>query len=132
MLGVTNLYPAPQQLQGFSADEIFGADPQEIAEAVMGLDGILSAGYVFVPIRQHITLQADSASNDVFDNWVAAQQAQKDVYFGNAIITLPSLQKKWTMTNGVLATFPPIPDAARTLRPRRYSIVWQVASPAPA
>jgi len=130
MLSISNLFDSPQQLQGFSADDIFTTEPLASAEAIMGLDGRLSAGFVFVPTTQSIMLQADSLSNDIFDQWWLAQQIAKDMYFANAVIVLTSIGKKWTMTKGVLSSFPPLPDAAKTLRPRRFSIIWESGTPA--
>lgn len=131
MLSISSLYVIPQQIQGFSADDIFSTDPLESAEVMMGVDGVLSAGFVYVPIKQSIMLQADSASNDIFDYWWTAQQQQKDIYFANATVTLISIGTKYQLTNGVLSTYPPIPDAGKTLKPRRYAITWERVTPSP-
>ena len=130
-LAVTGLFSTPIQLQGFSAEDIFTTAPLASAETLMGLDGILSGGFVFVPVVQNITLQADSASNALFDQWWQQQQLAKDVYTANGIVILTSIGAKWVLTNGFLTSFPPIPDAARTLRPRRFAITWNSVSPAP-
>lgn len=129
MLSIPSLYVVPQQLQGFSADDIFSTDPLESAEVSMGVDGHLAAGFVYVPIKQNIMLMADSASNDIFDNWWTAQQQIKDLYFANALVTLTSISKKYTMTRGVLTTFPPLPDAGKTLKMRRFGITWESVAP---
>lgn len=136
MLTVANvngdsLFGAPQALQQFSAEDIFTTGPLASAETVMGLDGVLSAGFVFVPVVQNITLQANSPSNDVFDQWWQQQQIAKEVYIADATVVLPALQQKWAMSRGFLTSYPPIADAARTLRPRRYAVTWNAVSPAP-
>ncbi|MGA1801484.1 phage tail fiber protein [Rhizobium sp. HT1-10] len=51
-LTIPGLFNTPVQLQGFSADNIYESEVQEIAETSMGVDGKLSAGYVFNPINQ--------------------------------------------------------------------------------
>lgn len=130
-LAVTGLFDAPFQLQGFSADNIFGTEPLASAETLMGLDGVLSAGFVFVPVIQNVELQADSASNSLFDQWWDAEQQTRDVYFAQGVVLLTSIARKWVLVNGVLTSYPPIPDAAKTLRPRRYGITWNSVSPAP-
>ena len=130
MLAIPPLFAVPIQLQGFSADNIFVTDPVTIAETSMGLDGILSAGFVFNAKTQSISLQADSASNNMFDTWVAAQELIKDTFRANGVVLLTAINKKWTMTNGILTTYPPIPDAARTLQPRRFTITWEKVQPA--
>lgn len=132
MLSIPPLYLVPQQLQGFAADDVFGTDPLANAETLMGVDGRLSGGFVFSPTMQNITLQADSRSNDIFQNWREAQIAALETLIANAVILLPSLGRKWTMTRGFLTQFPPLPDTKRVLQPRRYQITWESFSPAPA
>ena len=131
MLSVSGLFSTPIQLQGFSADDIFTTGPLASAETIMGLDGNLSGGFVFVPVVQNISLQADSASNGIFDQWWAAQQQAREVYIANGIITLTSIGTKWNMTRGFLTSYPPIPDAAKTLRPRRFAITWNQLAAVP-
>ena len=130
-LSIAGLYPTPVQLQGFAADDIFSTDPIDSAEVLMGVDGILSGGFVFVPIKQSIAIQADSSSNTIFDNWWAANQAATDVYFvANGVIILKSVGTKWALTNGFLTSYIPMPDAGKTLKPRKFGITWNTASPA--
>lgn len=124
-LSIPLVYPAPQQLSGFAAEDIFSTEAIDSAEVSMGVDGKLSAGFVFVPIKQNYVLQADSASNSVFDNWWGASQAAKDVYFANAVITLISIGQKYAMTNGILSSYAPSPDIGKILKPRRFTITWE-------
>lgn len=130
-LAVINLFPIPVQLQGFAADDIFDTDDIEPNEVLMGVDGILSGGRVNVPVAQTIHLQADSQSNQVFDQWNAAEQALQDSYIANGIVTLTGLGLKWTLTRGFLTRYKPIPQAKKLLQPRTYRITWNLVSPAP-
>ena len=72
MLTIPDLFPAPQQLQGFAADDVYGVNDLKSAEVLMGVDGKLSGGFVFVPIEWSISFQADSPSLDIFDQWWTA------------------------------------------------------------
>lgn len=130
-LGVTGLYTVPQQLQGFAADDVFSTEAIQSAEVLMGVDGNLSAGFVYVPVVQNISLQADSPSNDLFDQWWAAQQAAEETYIANALITLKAIGKKWTLTRGFLTKYSPVPDTKKLIQPRQYGITWNRVSPAP-
>ncbi len=130
-LAVSGIFDAPVALHGFSADDIFTTEAMASAEAIMGVDGVLSAGFVFVPVVQSIALQADSDSNAFFEQWWMTQQNAKEVFEANGVVILPSVQRKWALTRGFLNSFPPMPDAARTLRPRRYGIQWNFVAPAP-
>ncbi len=124
-LGIASVFPVPVPLQGFAADDIFDTDPLESAEVMMGVDGVLSAGFVFVPVKMSITLQADSASNLVFDAWYAAQQAAKEVFSAFGVVIFPTLGTKYALINGILSTYKPTPDAKRVLQPRKFAITWQ-------
>jgi len=130
-LAISNLYVVPQQIQGYSVDDVYDIDPLEIAETMMGVDGYLSAGYINVPIKQGITLMADSNANTIFDNWYSSQKQVQDVYYANGSITLPSLGVVYTMTKGVLTTYPPAPNARKVLQPRKFVITWESIVPAP-
>lgn len=132
MFSVTGLISTPQQLQGFAADDVLDTDPIDSAEVLMGVDGTLSAGFVFVPIQQNYHLQADSPSISLFDQWWSAQQQVQDVFFGAATIRLPSLGKKWNMVRGVLSQYKPIPDGRRILQPQAFRVTWNSMIPQPA
>lgn len=131
MLAVVDLFDTPQQLTQFSADDIFTTEPRQNAEIMMGVDGFMTAGFVYNPTVQNISLMADSNGNEIFDQWVQAMKVGKDVFYANATITLLSINKTFTCIKGALTSYPPMPDAARVLRPRRYTINWEEVTPAP-
>ncbi len=123
-LAITGLYPSPQVLQGYAADDGFSTDAVENAETVMGLDGHLSGGFVFNPIKQTIILMPDSASLVVFNNWSLAQLASREVLIANASITLPATGQKFVLTRGFLTSHKPIPDVKKVLQSVQYQITW--------
>ena len=131
MLAVPGVFDSPQPLQQFAADDIFTNDPVPAAEVAMGVDGFLAAGFVFSPVQWSVSLMADSPSNDFFDQWYRANVKAIDVFRCNGSLWLPSLGKKFAMTNGALTTYRVLPDAAKTLRSRAFVITWQSISPAP-
>lgn len=122
---VPGLYGSGVQLQGYAADKAFATETLELAETKMGVDGILTAGYVPNPVKQKITLQADSPSKDIFTTIMSATKQAKEVYWLAGVITLPSTGETFTLTRGVLASMHPIPDAEKTLSPQEYEITWQ-------
>ncbi len=130
-IGVTNVFPSPVQLQGFAADDIFSTDPLQSAELSMGVDGKLSAGFVFVAAVFAIALQADSESCDLFDQWWQFQQTQKELFPAFGVVQLTSVQRKWAMNKGYLTSYPPIPDGGKILKPRRFVITWESVLPSP-
>lgn len=130
MLSISGLFDSPQQLQGFSADDVFDTEATDAAETMMGVDGKLSAGYVPVPVNWSITLMADSDSNILFEQWYEAEKTARTKYWANATVLLPAIGRKWTMTNGVLMSLPQIPVAKKVLQPRKFGIRWESISPA--
>jgi hypothetical protein len=131
MLAVTGVFDTPVQLQGFSADDVFDTEAVEPAEIMQGVDGVMSAGFIYVPIKQGITLQADSDSNDLFEEWYRQQQAAVDIFFAQGTVRQPAIGKAYTMTKGVLSTYPSMADAKKVLQPRKFGITWERIEPAP-
>ena len=126
------LFPSPQRIQGFAADDVYDIDQIKSVEAVMGVDGVLSFGFVFVEVMQNITLQADSLSGTFFDIVWTQMQATQDVYPVNGLIILPGISTKFAMINGGLTGYKVAPDAKKTLQPRKFQITWNKIFPQPA
>ena len=131
-IAVATIFPIPQQIQGFATDDIYDIPAIKSVEVMMGVDGVLSAGFVYVAIVQEITLQADSASNAFFDTWWTQMQAAQDVYPASGLIKLPGIATKFTQTRGFLTGYKPAPGAKKVLQPRKYEITWQSIAPSPA
>lgn len=128
-LAVAGLFPTPQQLQGFAADDVFSSEKLNSAELSMGVDGRLSAGFVFVAAKWSVTLQADSESNFIFDQWYQAQQVGRELLPASGIVLLQTLNTKWTMTRGFLTGYTPIPDTKKKIEPRNFEMTWQSIVP---
>lgn len=125
------IYPVPQTLQGYSADAAFETDAVEPSEVVMGVDGIMSAGYVPVVTKQTIHLMPDSPSSDLFENWILAQKVAREIYYANAFISLPSIGRKYVLTQGVLSSVAQLPSARKVLQARAFVITWASVLPSP-
>jgi hypothetical protein len=130
-LTIPGVFNRPQQLQQFGVDDVADVDTLTIAETAMGVDGTLSGGYVFNAVKYIYTLQANSPSNFIFDQWKAAQDAQQDTFAANGLLTLKSLGTKWTWTNGFLTEYKPAPEIKKILQPRKFQITWERVAPQP-
>lgn len=130
MLAVPGVYAVPQQLQQFSADNVFGNDTVQANEVMMGVDGFLAAGFVFNPMPWTVELMADSPSNAFFDNWYQAMRVAVDTYRANGTVWLKSLNRKFDLQNGALTMYRPMSEAGKVMRPRQFQITWQNISPA--
>jgi hypothetical protein len=128
-LVVLGLFNTPQQLQGYAADDVFDTDAVEPAETVMGVDGRMSAGWVPYMTKQKYSIMADSPSALVFETWLAAQNAQRELFFANGTTYLPSVSRSYVMTRGVLSNIQSIAPAKKTLQMRTFEITWANISP---
>lgn len=124
-LTVAGLFPSPVRIQGFSADNVYDSPNQALNETAMGVDGRLSAGFIYSPVDQNFTLQADSDSLDFFETLAATMQQVKDTYFMNGNTTIPAQGKTYVMTRGVLVDFASLPTLNKIAAPRRALIRWQ-------
>jgi hypothetical protein len=131
-LAIPPLFPVPQNLQGFAADDVYDVPQIRSVETLMGVDGVLSGGFVYVAVLQRIMLQADSPSNAVFDQWWSQMQATQAVYVANGVIRLPSISTKFVQTTGYLTGYKPAPAARRVLQPREFEITWNSIQPQPS
>lgn len=132
MLGVTGLYDVPRRMQGFSADDVTDMEALGVGETQMGVDGRLSAGYVFNAVSQNITIQADSESIDFFENWQQAEAQRREKYIAFGSILVKATGKRYTMTRGFMTTAMLMPAIRKTLQPRRFTLQWQSVTSAPA
>jgi hypothetical protein len=128
VITIPGVYNSGQQLQGFAAEDIFSMDAIDPAELSMGVDGNLSAAFIFVPTKQGINLQADSASNKIFEDWRAAEVAAVEKLPCSMIVTLPAVKKTYACVTGYLTSYPQVSDAKKSLQPRKYEITWNTVT----
>jgi len=91
----------------------------------MGVDGRMTAGYTPMPVKQTVTLQADSPSKDIFAALIQATKTAREVFYMSGTISLPSTGESFTLTRGILTNAKQIPDAAKVLQPVDYVITWE-------
>lgn len=130
-LTVPGIYNSPVQLQGFAADDVFDADAQEITETSMGVDGILSGGFVHVAVKQTFAIQSDSDSNRFFETWANQQRVAVEAFTANGTANIVATGKTYTMTKGFLSTHTTLPSVKKLLVARKYTITWQRIVPSP-
>ena len=123
---IPGVFPVPQNIQGFAADDAFSNDAVDIAEVRIGVDGIMSSGYLPQITKMTVHLQADSPSLVVFDTWKAAMQIARGIFPATATITMQSISKSYALLNGTLDNIKQLPDAKKVLEPLTYRIAWNV------
>lgn len=128
-ISVPGLFPVPQQLQGYSAERAWNTDNVDLAEVQMGVDGRMTAGYTPNPVRQTISLQADSPSKGIFTSIARATKSSREVFYISGTIDLPSTGESFVCTRGILQAVKPLPDAGKVLQPMDFMIVWESINP---
>lgn len=130
MLTILPLYPVPQQLQGYAADDAFTTEDMDTAETVMGVDGRMSAGWIPAIVVQGIMLMPDSPSAPIFETWYTSQLTVQEIFYATATIAFPGVQRKYSLSQGVLKKYNPIAGAKKVLERRSFSIDWGSVLPA--
>jgi hypothetical protein len=130
-LSAPDALAAPFNVQGYAADDAFDNEEVEVAQTVMGVDGKMSAAFVPFMTPMTITLQADSPSIDQFEAILGTMQATTEAIFVQGAIVLPSVQRAYTLGNGVLTRVKQIPPAKKRLEPVQYQITWESVTPSP-
>lgn len=120
MLVVPGLYDTPQNLQGYAADDIFTVGQVSSAETSMGLDGILSAGWIPQIKQMTIMLQANSSSVSIFDQWVDTQEDARELLPCTLVVSVSGVNMIYNCTNGFMTSQTLLPDAKKILQPRSF------------
>src|SRR5678816_2279150 len=113
VLRIADLFDTGIALQGYAADEVFSAEPATHIETMMGIDGRLSGGWVPSERTVNISLNGDSDSNFIFEEWAGAQRQRRDAMIATLIVTIFSINRVYTCTYGFLRTYSSLPDARR-------------------
>ena len=130
-ISVANLFNTPVTLQGYAADDAFTADAVDQAEIVMGVDGTMSAGFIFNATKMTVTIMPTSPSLAVLNTWRLTQLSSREVYSASATIILPSIGYVYTCNNGILTSGKPFPDVKKVLQSTPYVITWESIIGAP-
>ena len=121
-LVIAELYPSGFNLEQFEAQNIF-----EMGDTA---DGKLLGGFVYGDLPWTFHLAASSPSIKYIDNWQTTQMTTRSVLRVNGTVILPSLGKKYIMTNGILQRARRMPSAGRVLQPMTGLIQWETVTPA--
>lgn len=113
---VEALYTSAQRIQGYAADDAFDFAEVENGEYSMGIDGNLSAGFVFNAIPFTITLQADSPSISIFENVWQYEVSNRTKLTNQLTVSLPAVGKRYELKNGFMQSYK-APSGKKILQP---------------
>ena len=97
-------------LQNFSADSAWTSDTVQSAETRMGVDGIMVAGYTPQIKTLTINLEPSSPSLSFLQLLRQAQEANLKPYRVQVVVSIPSVKKRFTFSEGVLQSFKDLAD----------------------
>ena len=107
-------------LENFSADSSFTSDTVQATETRMGVDGHMAAG--FTPAIKTITinLEAGSPSTEYMQLLRQVQEVNMKPYKVQMVISIPSIGKRYTFSEGVLQSYKDLPDGQNVLSPTQW------------
>ena len=124
VMTVEDLFPAGVRLEQFATDQALDGDDHEYAQARMGVDGQLGAGYVPNPWNVTVMLEASSPSLKVMQAVAQAMRTNRRTYEISFTVTIPSLKQVHTYRDGVLQSGKDLPAIKKTLDPTSWRFVF--------
>lgn len=121
IMTVEKLFPNGFKLQQFSTDAAISQGDDTLAETRIGVDGHMVAGYTPSILTLTITLEPTSPSISYLDTLYQATKNNRRTYDVTVTISIPSLKKVLTYSNGVLKTGRILPDLQKVLAPVPYT-----------
>ena len=107
-------------LENFSADSSFTTDTVQAAETRMGVDGHMAAGFTPAIKTVTINLEAGSPSHTFLQLLRQAQEVNLKPYKVQMVVSIPSIGKRYTLSNGVLQSYKDMPDGQTVLSPTQW------------
>lgn len=127
---LSGLIGVPQQIEGWSADNAFSIDAQQTAMVIQGVDGKTHFGWVPHLVPFNVSLMPDSDSQDYLENLVTAQDLMRETLMITGTLIIPAISKKYSLTNGALTSYTPIPSHQRVLAAQGMTITFSSITPA--
>ena len=127
---LSGLIGVPQQIEGWSADNAFSIDAQQTAMVVQGVDGKTHFGWVPHLVPFNVSLMPDSDSQDYLEGLVTAQDLMRETLMITGTLIIPAISKKYSLTNGALTSYTPIPSHQRVLSAQAMTITFSSITPA--
>ncbi len=125
ILTVEEIFPAGIVLQMFATDQGITQDATQKAEARMGVDGKMVAGYTPVIKNVTIKLEASSPSAEALAIYAEAMATNRRVYPCHLVCTVPSIKVVYTWRVGTLLNGNLFPDMLPVLAPTTWQFAFE-------
>ena len=124
IMTVEGLYPVGIPITNFSVDQMADSDEHEYAQARMGVDGGLAAGFVPNAWNVTVSLEASSPSLKVMQQIAQAMATNRRTYEIGITLTIPSLKQVHMFKKGVLLSGKDMPGIRKTLEPTSWKFTF--------
>lgn len=125
VLTVDELFPSGFQLQNFATDQSISTESQDITETRMGTDGKMVAGVTPSISVVTIMLEASSPSYANLAHLLDAMKANMRPYACTLTVTVPSINKVFEWSVGVLKSGTAVPALKKVLDPTTWVFHFQ-------
>lgn len=129
-LAIPGLFDTAQDVQGFAPGDAISFDPTTNAKVQIGVDGFVAGGFVPTLHPMSIKLMASSPSITTFLTWISTQQASGTLLTATGVLTVPSVNLVYTLTNGYLEKSQDV-QIKEILGDQTFNIIWGSVSVAP-
>ena len=120
---VEALFPSAVRIQGFSADDAWDPEAVENGEYSYGIDGTLSAGFVFNEVPLALTLQADSPSISYMEQVWGYEFSNRTKLQWDLTITATALGRRYEYKQGYMRSYK-APAGKKILQPAVANFVF--------
>ncbi len=125
ILTVDELFPSGITLEQFSTDQSMIIDELVFTESRIGVDGKIASGFVPSIKSVNIYLEASSPSFPFLAQLGEVMSQNRTVYLCTLIVSIPSIKKVYTFSNGVLKSGKVFPDNKKTLEPVSFKFEFE-------
>lgn len=121
VLSINGLFPAVT-IEGFGVDDAFSNESVRQAEVHQGVDGLVSAGFIFNLTEMTITIMPTSPSYLIFETWREKQIASKKIFAASGVINYPGINMSFVLQDVFLTSHQAMPNAKKIAQEMPYML----------
>ncbi len=125
ILIVETLYPAGIVLEQFATDQSMNFDEVSYSQSRIGVDGKMVSAFMPSMKGLTITLEASSPSLVGLSQLAQMMTQNRQLYACTLVVQIPSLNKVFTYSNGVLESGKLVPDTKKVLEPVSFKFQFE-------
>ncbi len=120
VLTVESVFPQGVIFQSYSTDAAWALDEVQLAQGDVGVDGVYTAGYT--PMKKVITFTFNASSPTVpsLEAVATAMDTAQTIFGMSLILTIPSIGKVYTFTEGTMVSGKRLADGAKVLNAQTF------------